>query len=136
MNYPRVGIGILIFNEHNQVLLGKRTGSHGLHTWGPPGGHLEFGETFEECAMRETKEETGLDISHPQLIGFTNDIFEDEDKHYVSVFLKASLPPYQQVSNCEPHKILEWGWFCLNNLPSPLFLPLKNFLQQAGSFKF
>ena len=54
---PLVGLGVLIFNEHNQILLGKRIASHGHSSWGPPGGHLEFGESFEECAAREIEEE-------------------------------------------------------------------------------
>ena len=61
-NKPRVGLGVLIFNSKNQILLGKRIGSHGESTWAPPGGHLEFGESFEACATREAFEETGLKI--------------------------------------------------------------------------
>ena len=58
----RVGVGLYIFNEKNQVLLGLRTGSHDAHTWCPPGGHMEYGETFEQTAVREAKEETNLDV--------------------------------------------------------------------------
>jgi len=58
--YPRVGLGVLIFNERNQLLLGQRLNSHGADSWGPPGGHLEFGETFEEGAIKEVAEETGI----------------------------------------------------------------------------
>jgi 8-oxo-dGTP diphosphatase len=62
MARPLVGIGVLIFNHKNEVLLGNRINSHGSQTWAPPGGHLELGESFEICSIRETKEETGLDI--------------------------------------------------------------------------
>ena len=54
---PQVGVGVLITKD-DLVLLMKRQNSHGDGTWAPPGGHLEYGETPEECAMRETQEET------------------------------------------------------------------------------
>lgn len=125
----RVGLGILIFNNHNQILLGKRKNSHGLSTWGPPGGHLEFGESFETCAKRETKEETGLIIDNPTFLAITNDFFSKENKHYVSVFMKADLTNNQEVKNLEPHKVEDWHWFFLENLPDNLFLPLKQLSQ-------
>ena len=59
----RVGLGLYIFNEKHQVLLGLRKSAHGNGTWCPPGGHMEYGESFEEGAAREAKEETGLIIS-------------------------------------------------------------------------
>ena len=51
------GTGVIIVNEKNQVLLGRRT-DNGF--WDYPGGSMELGESFEECARREVLEETGL----------------------------------------------------------------------------
>lgn len=45
-NHPLIGISILIFNNRNKILLGKRINSHGESSYAPAGGHLEFGETF------------------------------------------------------------------------------------------
>ncbi|MFM9634943.1 nucleotide triphosphate diphosphatase NUDT15, partial [Streptomyces galilaeus] len=58
----RVGVGCLVVNDQNHILLGLRLGEYGKGTWGMPGGHLEFGETIEECCVREVKEETDLDV--------------------------------------------------------------------------
>ena len=127
-NRPYVGLGVLIFNHKNQILLGKRIGAHGDSTWGPPGGHLEFGESLEACAIREVKEETNLDIRPPKFLALTNDLFEKEEKHYVSIFLEADYIEGQEIKNCEPNKISEWQWFDLNALPSNLFLPLTQLL--------
>jgi 8-oxo-dGTP diphosphatase len=61
MERPRVGIGVIIL-KNGRVLLGKRKSSHGTGTWHFPGGHLEFGESLEDCSRREVLEETGMKI--------------------------------------------------------------------------
>jgi 8-oxo-dGTP diphosphatase len=133
MQPPRVGIGVLIFNAKKEILLGKRLNSHGAHTWSPPGGHLEFGESFTDCAIREVMEETNLRLNHARVIGVTNDIFQAEQKHYVSIFLTAPYPAEQTIQNNEPDKITQWEWFAMDNLPPKLFLPLANFIASNES---
>lgn len=54
-----VGVGALVI-DNGRVLLGRRKGSHGAGTWALPGGWLEKGESFEDAAVRELEEETGL----------------------------------------------------------------------------
>ena len=83
---PKVGLGVCIVKD-NTVLLGKRKNAHGEGSWCFPGGHLEFGESYEECARRETFEEVGLSIKNLQLVTATNDIFPREDKHYVTIYI-------------------------------------------------
>ena len=122
---PKVGIGVLIFDKKERVLLGKRKNSHGNLSWAPPGGHLEFGEEFEDCAIREVEEETGVTIASPKLFSVTNDFFKKDNKHYVSIIMKAIFPEGQEIKNLEPHKTDGWNWFSLDDLPENLFLPLK-----------
>jgi 8-oxo-dGTP diphosphatase len=127
----RVGVAAVILRE-GRVLLGERIGSHGAHTWATPGGHLELGESIEQCAMRETFEETGLTVGSFEKLTFTNDIFEKEDKHYVTLFVVATcLSGEPQVT--EPNKCKQWKWFELDELPKPLFLPLTNLLKDSVS---
>jgi len=122
---PRVGVGVIVLNNSGQILLGERIGSHGANTWCSPGGHLEFGESVEECARRETLEECGLELKNIRLGPYTNDYFMDENKHYVTAFVIAeSAGGAPQI--CEPEKCLQWKWFDWNQQPSPLFLPNKN----------
>lgn len=128
--YPRVGVGVIVVDSQGRILLGERCNSHGARTWGPPGGHLEFGETFEACAIREVQEEVGLEVENPKLIGFTNDVFEAEGKHYVSFFLQVDLPLNQQIQVLEPDKVKSWQWFSLDKLPENLFLTLKSFVKK------
>jgi 8-oxo-dGTP diphosphatase len=87
---PEVGVGVLVQRE-GTVLLGLRRGSHGAGTWSPPGGHLEFGEDPIECARREAFEEAGITLGACQFVGITNDIFETEHRHYVTLFYTAPL---------------------------------------------
>ena len=123
-----VGVGVLIFNSENQVLMGQRLNSIGAGGWSPPGGHLEFGETFETCAIRETFEETGLTIPDPTFVALTNNIFEKESKHYIVIFMRATYPEGQEILHKEHHKTTEWQWFNLDDLPDKIFPPFRRIL--------
>ena len=124
----RVGVATIIMRE-GRILLGERIGSHGANTWATPGGHLELGETIEACAKRETFEETGLIVNSIKKLTFTNDIFDQEDKHYITLFVLASCNEGEP-QICEPDKCTQWQWFPLDELPEPLFLPLTNLLRE------
>lgn len=126
-NRPKVGVGVLLFKD-GKVLLGQRLSKHGEGTWCPPGGHLEFGESFEECARREAAEEAGLKIGKPVVLTCTNDIHIDEKKHYVTIIMRAEWTGGDpQV--LEPDKLIKWQWFNWDKLPSPLFLPIQNLIK-------
>lgn len=126
---PRIGVGVLI-RKDNKVLLGKRKSAHGTGSWCAPGGHLEFMETVEDCARRETMEETGLTIINIQKTIYTEDFFTDEDKHYLTMLIVADWESGEPELR-EPHKCEEWNWFTWDNLPDPLFLPLQNHIQEG-----
>lgn len=125
-NRPKVGIGVLIFKD-GKVLFGQRLNAHGEGSWCPPGGHLEFGESFEDCAKREVDEESGLKVKNLQVITSTNDIHIQENKHYVTILMRAEWDSGEPKIR-EPDKIVKWGWFKWENLPSPLFLPIQNLI--------
>jgi 8-oxo-dGTP diphosphatase len=55
-----------------------------------PGGHLEYGESFAECAKREVLEETGLEVGNIKFLVATNDVF-GEGKHYVTIFVTCTI---------------------------------------------
>jgi len=128
---PQIGVGVIIF-RYSKVLLGKRKNTHGDGSWSPPGGHLEFMETIEECARRETLEETGVKIKNVGKPVFTEDFFKEENKHYITMLVTAEWDSAEpQV--LEPDKCEEWGWFSWDNLPSPLFFPMQNHIDQGYS---
>ncbi len=121
---PRIGVGVLVVRD-GALLLGRRIGSHGEATWSAPGGHLEFGESPEECAQRELMEETGLEVDEFIAMPWTHDFFEKENKHYITLLMLA-IDPKGEPEVREPDKSMEWEWFALDRLPEPLFLPLVN----------
>jgi 8-oxo-dGTP diphosphatase len=123
-NRPKVGVAVLVIKDR-KVLLGKRKSAHGQGTWSAPGGHLEFGETFEACAKRELLEETGLIAASAKKLWLSNDIFLQSAKHYVTIFMIVEKFS-GNIQNMESDKCEGWDWFDLNNFPSPLFLPLEN----------
>jgi len=59
--------GVCLTNDSGEILLQKRSGNHNI--WGVPGGALEIGESIEAAAIREVKEETGLDVKVDYLVG-------------------------------------------------------------------
>ncbi len=117
---------MLVRDKKGKVILIKRTGSHGEGTWAPPGGHIDFGETAVEAGRREVEEETGIITGDPKVLGFTEDFFEKEGKHYITVWLQSDwLSGELKKSDRE---FTEIGLFGMEDLPNPLFLTFKNFI--------
>jgi 8-oxo-dGTP diphosphatase len=133
--HPRIGVGVIV-QRGPRVLLGlRRSASHGDGVWQFPGGHLEWGESVEDCARREVREETGLDVRITGQGPFTNDYFAGAtpggDRHYVTLFMLARSDGGEP-QRLEPHKCAAWEWFTWDALPTPLFLPIAHLL--AGGF--
>ncbi len=115
---PKVGIGVMIIKD-GKVPLARRKGAHGSREYAFPGGHLEFGESYEDCAKRETREETGMEITNVRF-QFLANLKKYSGKHYVHIGLIADWKSGEP-KNMEPQKAGEWKWYALDNLPKPLF---------------
>lgn len=126
-NRPKVGLGVCIVKD-GKVLVGQRLNAHGDGSWCFPGGHLEFGESFEDCAKREVAEECGIKISSIKLVTCTNDIFEEENKHYITVYVQADWASGEP-KVLEPEKMVKWQWFDWDDLPQPLFIPMQHLVE-------
>ena len=71
-------------------------------SWSLPGGHLEYGETFEECSKREVVEETGLEIEDVQFLTAIESFFNKDDRHYVTIFMTAVAKKGKNEDMMEP----------------------------------
>ncbi len=115
---PRVGVGVLVMKE-GQVLLGRRKNTHGAGEYASPGGHLEHLESFEACARREVREETGLELGAVEFLRVLNTT-QYAPRHYVDVSLVAQWRSGEP-RVLEPEKVERWDWYPLGALPGPLF---------------
>ncbi len=136
---PLVGIAVIVVypSRHpDSVLVSERLSSHGKGGFQLPGGHLEYGESFEECAQRELKEETNLHCSNFKLVHVTNTIFSEEDggpKHYVTLFMKTTIDDDSTLKCLEPHKNSDWIWIKWNDLKTmKLFAPLRQAVDNSN----
>lgn len=128
----RTGCGVLIFDEKNRLLMGRRNDDPELAdselkeegTWTLPGGNLEYGESLEEAAIREVKEECNLDIKAGDIEIICVQTDKNEHAHYLSVGMKADK--YSgTIKVMEPDEITVWAWFDLDRLPLNIFTPSK-----------
>jgi ADP-ribose pyrophosphatase YjhB (NUDIX family) len=86
---PVPGVVVLVENEGN-VLLGKRKGGFGEGKWGLPQGFIEFEEDFLTAAIREVKEETGLDVEIRSTINVVSNLLSPE-LHTLAIVLLAGV---------------------------------------------
>jgi 8-oxo-dGTP diphosphatase len=130
---PYVGVGVIIM-KGDQVLLMRRRNSHGDGTWSSPGGHLEYGESPEACAIRESQEETGVIIADVTFRAITNDLFETEEKHYVTIWMEGRYVSGEPRINSQ-REMSELGWFSWDALPQPLLYPWSICLRPTAAHR-
>lgn len=127
----RVGVGAIVRREDGAILMARRRNVHGDGTWSTPGGHLEFGESPEACAARETLEETGVVVGGMRLLTTTNDVMPTDGRHYVTLWVGCSHVSGDGIPLAE-HELDAVEWFAPNALPSPLFSPFEALLASGA----
>jgi mutator protein MutT len=115
-DHPLVGVGVLII-ENGKILLVKRGNEPNKGLWSIPGGLIKLGESPEEAAIRELKEETGLNAIIEKLLGVFNIIIKDNNGrikyHYIIIdyigkLISGELKPGDDV--------LDAKWFDISEL--------------------
>jgi 8-oxo-dGTP diphosphatase len=134
------GVGIMIMKE-GKILLGKRhddpekasSALRGEGTWTMPGGKLDFGESFEDGIRREVMEETGIKLNEIKVICVNNN--KNEHAHFITIGLYCDdFEGEPQI--LEPDEIVEWQWFSLDNLPSPMYFPSAKIIENYKKGEF
>ncbi|MEK9201138.1 MAG: NUDIX domain-containing protein [Patescibacteria group bacterium] len=132
------GFGVIVI-KRGKILMGRRhpdpdkadSAFRSAGEWCLPGGKMEWGETFEQGAIREVKEETGITIKKPTVISVHN--FKNQHAHFMTVGLVAKITKGEP-KVMEPDEITEWGWFDLKKLPFPRYFPsfgvIENFVKK------
>ena len=79
----------MLTDDDKILLVRHRKGAR--QGWVLPGGRLEYGENFTECAVREVKEETGLEVEAERIIFISEAIAPDRSRHIVNIYVKARI---------------------------------------------
>ena len=119
---PVPGVVVVIEKDGN-VLLGKRLGSYGKGKWGLPQGYIEYDEDFLTAAIREAKEETGLDVEIRSIINVVSN-FLSPRLHTLAIILLAVVKAGEP---CAADDLETLEWF-------PLLGPLPEMAFEADEF--
>jgi ADP-ribose pyrophosphatase YjhB (NUDIX family) len=120
-DYIGLGVGAIIHDGAGRVLLLKRAGSldasrSTVGLWSNPGGEVEFGERVEAAAVREAREELGVEVEIEQMIGCTDQILPRSRVHWHLVaFLTRIVRGQPRIM--EPEKSEDLSWFDVRALP-------------------
>jgi len=109
---PRLLVAVLVFiRQGDAILLVKQ--NYGQQYWSLPGGVVERGESIDQAAVREVKEETGLDIQVKRVIG----IYSKPDEGSIAISMEAEVAGGQLRPD---HEIGECAYFQMDRLPAPI----------------
>jgi len=113
---PVVAVDIIILNNEKVVLV-KRLNEPYKGYWALPGGFVEYGETVEQAAIREAKEETGLNVEILALVGVYSDPKRDPRGHVISIAFLATTVGGELRAATDAKEVKA---FSINELPDKL----------------
>lgn len=106
---PAPVISLLIVKD-GQVLLGKRSGEPGQGKWATPSGYIEYEDDFLTTAVREAKEETGLDVELQSIVQVESS-FSSPGYHFLAVYLLAGVAGGELAAGDDLEEV---AWFPLS----------------------
>ena len=130
---PGVGLGVIILNDENKVLLILRNDDSALAdsdmrlegTWTLPAGKIKRNETIFEAAIRKVLQEVNLEISDLEIVSIADDI--NEYAHFVTIGILAhNYDGNITLGDTKEH--VAYDYYDLDNLPDNLCLPSKKIL--------
>ena len=120
---PGLGVNVAVIHQ-GQVLLTKR---EDFEVWCLPGGQVDEGESLAQAAIRETKEETGLDVELTRLVGVYSRLGGFSDVHGI---LYAARPIGGEI-RLQPGETVEVGYFPADELPDEMLVGQKRRILDA-----
>jgi ADP-ribose pyrophosphatase YjhB (NUDIX family) len=122
--------------KDDKILLLKRKKRPYQGYWGVPGGKLHLEESIEECALREVKEETGLDCKFSHIAAIVHERVKENDayKHAFLLFFVVLKPKTDEIKESEEGRL---EWFPLKTLQPERIVPsdyqiIKNHLKEIA----
>ena len=106
----------VLFMKDDEVLLQLRKNIRFDGQYGVPSGHLDEGESVTDCAIREIKEEVGIDLKKEDLEFANVSHCNEYNKDYIQFFFVCKNWE-GEFENTEPDKCSEMKFFPINNLP-------------------
>ncbi len=110
--------GVLIENQHGELLIVKRAFEPFKGEWDLPGGFLEPGEPPEAGAIREVKEELNVDVQLTGLLGVYMDVYGDSSYEYTLNFYYLGFITAGTIQAADD--VGEAHWFSLENVPATM----------------
>lgn len=104
-NYKLFNMCMVYNKENNQVLVQDKVPDDG---WGGitfPGGHIELGESFVESAIREVREETGLEVTHLEYAGIINYYNTEDSERWMCFLYKTNKFSGELINETEEGKV-------------------------------
>ena len=124
---PFPTVDVIVALPPGIVLIRRQNPPHG---WALPGGFVDFGESVEQAAIREAKEETGLDVQLSTLLYVYSQPSRDPRTHTMSVVFTATAEGLPEGMD----DAAEAGVFSLDNLPHPIVFDHAEIIQDYRVF--
>jgi len=131
---PRVGVGVLLVDERKRVLLTLRKRAPEAGCWSIVGGKVDYLEQLEQCAVREAREEVGVEVKLVQLLCVTDHVLPEEEQHWVAPAYLGKIVS-GEAKNCEPHKTGAVQWFEMNGIPENLTMTARNAIEAYARYR-
>jgi argininosuccinate lyase len=112
-NLPKFAVTALVFIARDDSILLVRQ-SYGRRYWSLPGGSMEPGESVEQAAIREAKEETGLDVRLTRLVG----VYSKPAQDALAVCFEAEVVGGSIHEATD--EAVECGYYPADALPEPI----------------
>jgi 8-oxo-dGTP diphosphatase len=131
MKYPKITVDVIVV-KNNHVALIRRKNSPFSKFWAIPGGFVNYGETVEQAAKREIKEEAGLVVDLEHLLGVFSDPSRDPRGHIISI---CFVGKYSGGKLTYGSDACDCRWFHRNDLPKDLAFDHGKILKKFFEWK-
>jgi ADP-ribose pyrophosphatase YjhB (NUDIX family) len=131
-DHPEVAVGAVVQRD-GELLLVRRAHGPAAGDWSLPGGRVRFGEELREATVRETREETGIDVVVDRFLGWVERMGNDPDPYHFVILDFACVPLDAHQTAAAADDATDARWVAIDALEALSLVPgLLEFLEDAG----